>query len=249
MLAAALVATMFSATANAKAAPRSYAVLSLVGNAIHIYTVRPEVGTRTEGESRHVLAIAEQVFDTAALHAANAAIKQVQPDAKVVLMMTQDAGLYAAQNAMFEAPGANQDNRNYLIGLLKERAVSHLVLVTTQRDHAYFKLTNGSAGTGLLEGLGFYIDDTTHFRNTKTFDSSRGMLGPFAYIRMRLLDATTLALVKEVKATRSSIVTKPSSEPSAMEMWTSLKTADKISHLNSLLGEAVTEGMTPLLGE
>ncbi|MES2299281.1 MAG: hypothetical protein V4582_19730 [Pseudomonadota bacterium] len=240
---------LLPAAAMAQAPTRSYAVLSLVGDAIHLYTVRPEVGTHVPGESRHVLPIKDTVFDTAALAALEASIKQVQPNAKTVLLMSQDTGLYEAQNAMFEAPAAHQADRDYLIGLLKERAVSHLLLVTKQRDNAHFKLTNGVAGTGQLEGLGFYIDDTTEFRNTRSRTATRGMVGPFAYIRIRLLDAATLANLGEVKAAKSEIITNASIKMNAMDLWASLDSAEKVARIKALLDAAVREAAAPLLGE
>ncbi len=236
-----------NAAANAQALPKSYAVMSLVGNAIHMYGVRPAVGTRTEAETRSVLAITEQVLDIAALESANKAIKQAQPGATVVLMMTQDAGLYKAQNAMFDAPDANQDNRDYLISLLKERGVSHLLLITKQRDFAQFQLANGAAGTGQLEGLGFYIDDTTEFRTLNTMESSSGMVGPFAYLKVRLLDARTLALVSQAKANKSVIISPPSAKSRAIDVWTSMPNAKKMDYLKGLLDEAVDEAIAPLL--
>lgn len=249
LLAAVLAGMLFqpSPPANAQVGARSYAVLSLVGNAIHIDTVRAAVGTRAPAESHHLLDIPDPVFDTAALLAVNAAIRKAQPAAGIVLLTTQDAELYKAQNAMFEQPEANAANRDYLLGLLKDRGVTHLVLVTAQREHAYFKLTNGSTGTGQLEGLGFYIDDTTALVNTGSSDSARGMLGPFAYVRIRLLDAKTLALAGEAKATKSSIVVRPSAESSAMEIWETMAGDEKVGRINQLLAEAVKDAMPPLL--
>ena len=251
LLAAAFAVLLFSLSAKAGAdtPARSYAVMSLVGNTLQIYTVRPQVGTRVAGESRHELAIADPVFDKAALVAADAAIKRVQPRARAVLMMSEDAGLYAAQNAMFDAPAANQANRDYLIALLKERGVSHLLLVTKQRDNANFKLTNGTTGSGQLEGLGFYIDDTSRLRNAQTYDAASGMLGPFAYIRVRLLDAATLAVVGDMKASKSAIIAPPSASPSAMDIWTGMDSAEKIAHITTLLGDAMDETITSLLAK
>ncbi len=239
-----LLASPFSL---AEPAPRSYAVMSLVGNAISLHTVRPGVGTRNEAETRNVLPIAEPVFDAAALRAANAAIKQVEPAAKIVLMMTQDAGLYAAQNAMFDEAHANKDNRDYLASLLKERGVTHLLLITKERDNARFKATNGFVGEGSLEGLGFYIDDTMRFRDSETADSSHGMVGPFAYVKVRLLDATTLQLVRQARAIHSSILVRPSALPNAMEMWTAMTSAKKVEHLENLLDRAMKEAIPPVL--
>jgi hypothetical protein len=247
IVAAAAMLFSVSASSQVPATPRSYAVMSLVGNALTVHTIRPSVGIRSENETRNVLPIAEPVFDAAALRAANAAIREVQPGAKVVLMMTEDAGLYKAQNAMFDAAFDNKDNRDYLISLLKERGVSHLVLITKERDSARFKTSNGFVGTGSLEGLGFFIDVTLHFRTTETFESSSGMLGPFAYVKVRLLDATTLALVREAKATTSDILVRPSALPNAMEMWTSMPSAEKIGHIETLLGEAMNEAIPAVL--
>lgn len=248
---AALAAALFTASPmiHAEAAPRSYAVMSLVGNAISLHTIRPSVGIRSEAETKNVLPIAEQVFDAAALAAADAAIKRVQPAAKVVLMMTQDAGLYAAQNAMFDEAHANKDNRDYLISLLKDRGVTHLLLITKERDNARFKLSNGFTGKGTLEGLGFYIDETPHFRNSDTADASQGMVGPFAYVKVRLLDAATLQLVRQARSISSSILVRPSAEPNAMQMWTSMASAEKIKHLEHVLGAAMKEAVPPALAQ
>lgn len=251
ILAAAFAGMLFAfspAQAQAQADVRSYAVLSLIGNAVHVDTVRAAVGTRSPGESHHVLDMPGQVFDTTALLAANASIRLARPGAKIVLMTTQDAELYKAQNAMFELPEANKANRDYLIELLKDRGVSHLVLVTAQRDNAYFKLTNGSTGTGQLEGLGFYIDDTPHLLSTESSSSSLGMLGPFAYVKARLLDARTLALVGEVKSNKSMIVVRPSAEASGMQVWENMGSAEKVELLNGLLNEAIKAAMPRLLG-
>lgn len=245
------VAVLLSSVSSSQAqvAPRSYAVMSLVGNAITVHTIRPAVGIRTQAESKNVLPIAETVFDTATLRAADGVIKQVQPGAKVVLMMTSDPGLYAAQNAMFDAAHANKDNRDYLISLLKDRGVTHLLLVTKEHDSARFKLTNGYAGKGSLEGLGFYIDDTSHLRNGDTQDSATGMLGLFAYVKVRLLDAGTLALVRESAAPQSHIIIEPGATANAMDIWTRLASPKKIAYLEELLGDAMQEAIPKVLAK
>ena len=249
LLSLALGATLFSASpfSHAEAAPRSYAVMSLVGDAISLHTIRPSVGIRSEAETKNVLPIAEPVFDAAALRAANTAIKEVEPGAKIVLMMTQDAGLYQAQNAMFDEAHANKDNRDYLSSLLKDRGVTHLLLITKERDNARFKLTNGYAGKGSLEGIGFYIDDTTRFHDSETSDSSQGMLGPFVYVKVRLLDAATLKPVRQIRAIVSTILVRPSALPNAMEMWTSMASAKKVEHIEDLLDKAMKEAIAPVL--
>lgn len=243
----AFLALCGAGAAHAQTSTASYAVMSLVGKQVHVRAVRPDVGIRTPGTLNHVLDIAETVFDTAALKAAQESIAASRPGARVVLMISDDAGLYKAQNAMFDAPAAHQADRAYLAGLLETQKVSHLLLVTTHRHNAYFKLKNGSTGAGVIEGLGFYIDDTTRLRNAATLTSSNGMLGPYAYVKVRLLDARTLNVVGERVATSSSIISWPNAEADAMAIWNTLSAEAKTGYLQCLLDGAVKEASVALL--
>lgn len=228
------------------AAARSYGVMSLVGNTLAIHSERPTVATRIKGSSRDVLPITDPVFDVAVLTAANSAIKAAHPGAAIMLMSTQDAGLYAAQNALFDSVEANADNRAYLIGLLRERAISHLVLVTKHRESAAFKVANGRVGNGSLEGLGFFIDDTLTFRDKANNDTSEGMLTPFAYVKVRLVDARTLEVLAERAVLESAVVTKPSALD-AMQAWLALENEAKVGYMKHLLDRAMATAIPAVL--
>lgn len=247
VLAAALcLAAPFALAQSAVATARSYGVMSLVGNTLAIHSERPTVATRIKGSSRDVLPITDPVFDVAVLTAANNAIKAAQPGAAIMLMSTQDAGLYAAQNALFDSVEANADNRAYLIGLLRERAISHLLLVTKHRESAAFKVVNGRVGNGSLEGLGFFIDDTLIFRDKANNDTSEGMLTPFAYVKVRLVDARTLEVLAEQAVLESAVVTKPSSLD-AMQAWLAMENEVKVGYMKRLLGRAMAAAIPAVL--
>jgi hypothetical protein len=208
--------------------------------------VRPDLGGRVPGENRIVVNYPSSVFDQAALVAAGSAIKAAVPEARSTLMMSQDLALYQAQNAMFEAPAANKDNRDYLLSLLQQQKVSHLVLITKLRDNAALKLANGVAGHGRLEGLGFFVDDTIEVRSQESRELRNGIVAPFAYVTIRLLDARTLEVVREVRVTESTIVARPSTD-AAVGTWAAVSDADKVSYLGHLLTQAVTAAMPQLL--
>lgn len=229
------------------AARRTYAVMSLAGNAISVLGVSQQVGSTLPSQTRKVIPIDDPVFDQAALLAADAVIKSRMPGTAPVLMMSADKGLYLAQNDMFEAPAANTENREYLKSLLKERGVTHLLLVTKMRENAAFKLTNGYAGNGSLEGLGFFIDEMYETRNTVTRDVSTGMVVPYAYVKVRLLDAATLEQLGEAGAKASTIIVRPSASAKAQEIWTTLSNAEKIDQLRGLLGCAMQDTLPQLL--
>lgn len=244
----ALILTCLTGPAIAQSPQPSYAVMSLAGDAITVLGDSQQVGSNLPSHTRKVIPIQEPIFDQAVLLAADGVIKSLLPGTKPVLMMTSDQGLYKAQNAMFDLPAENNDNREYLKSLLKERGVTHLLLVTKTRENANFKLTNGHAGNGSLEGLGFFVDEMFETRNEETLDRSIGMVVPYAYVKVRLLDAGTLALVGQASARESRIIVRPSASPKAQELWTTLSHADKVDHLRGLLGCAMRVTLPQLLG-
>ena len=219
-----------------------YAVMSLAGDQLSIHATRPDVGTRTSGTSVHVLPVAEQVFDEAILLSVDAALKRA--GTTPVLMMTQDRELYKAANGMFEQPAANGDNRTYLQGLLRERKASHLVLVTRLRDNAPVKLSRRtSVSNGVLEGLGFYVDDTTQLIDDRTAEAYFGMVAPFAYLKIRVLDAATLSVLQEKAVTFSFPVVRPSNHPSGMATWTGMTTSEKLVNIRQAVDGAVEKAL------
>lgn len=244
----ALMLTCVCASAMAQSAQRSYAVMSLAGDALTVLGDSQQVGSNLPSHTRKVIPIQDPIFDQAVLLAADAVIKSLVPGAKPVLMMSADQGLYKAQNALFDAPAENVDHREYLKSLLKERGVTHLVLVTKTRDNATFALTNGHAGNGSLEGLGFFVDEMFETRNQVTRELATGMVVPYAYVKVRLLDANSLELVGQASAKESRIIVRPAASPKAQEIWTTMSHADKVDHLRELLGCAMRSTLPQLLG-
>lgn len=240
------VAVLASAGAHAQSAARSYAVLSLAGDALALHAIRHQVGSRTNHAPVEVLAMDEQIFDQTAIVAARAAVLNTQPGAKLRLMMTQDKGLYGAQNSMFDLPDAHREDREYLKSLLASQGVTHLLLISKLRGNAEFKLYNSTVGTGVLEGLGFYVDDMIDLRFRDTQDVARGMFAPFAYVRVRLLDAATLDVVRELSAKQSVVKVQPSADSSGMESFAALTGVDKVQHIRTVL-ESAMDDMVPRL--
>ncbi|WP_143133148.1 hypothetical protein [Pseudoduganella namucuonensis] len=244
-----MVALLAGAGAQAQTAPRAYAVMSLAGNTLALHAKREQVGTRTESAPIQVLALEDQILDEAAILAARAVLLKALPGAQPVLMMTQDKGLYGAQNAMFDQPDAHQADRDYLKSMLAAQGVSHLVLVSKFRGNAELKLVNSTEGGGVLEGMGFFVDDTIATINLNTQDGSRGMVVPFVYVRVRLLDARTLQVVREATAKRTRILARPSVEPSGMESFAAMTAVEKVKQLSVLLQVAMDETLPRVLAQ
>lgn len=133
--------------------------------------------------------------------------------------------------------------------LLKEQGVTHALVISKLRGNAELKLLNTTEGSGYLEGLGFYVDDMIETRNTKDQTFSRGMLAPFAYVRVRLVDAQTLNVIAEGSAKQSTIIARPSAESSGMETFLKMTGTDKVKHLRSALESAMDRILPDVLAK
>lgn len=245
-LALILVAASCFGTQAARAdnAPRSYAILSLAGDSITTVVENPKIGSNIDTNEKQVFPISEKVFDLAGIEAANAVIKKAEPAARTVLLVTPDPGLYKAQNDMFESPDKHGDDRVFLKSLLTNRTVSHLVLVTRLRADADVWLRDALISTGRLDGLGFYINNDIRITSDSTLNSTSGVLAPFAYVKLRLIDANTLQVVKEVIEKHAKPVGNFSG---SMLSWGALSSAQKVEYLTLAYQEAVNKAMPRLL--
>lgn len=237
--------------ADSTSATRKYGILSLAGDSISTVTYVPGIGSRNDINDKQVYALGDNTaFDEAAIRAASAALQQLQPEAGRFLMLTIDAELHKMQNAMFDDPAANQANRDFLKSLWKDKGVTHVVLVTKYRADAELKFMQNTGGTGKIEGLGFYMDNRVEVTSYKGDNnhSTQGVLMPFAYIKLRLLNADTLAVEGEVRLKQGEMVTyAPDADERAVRTWQALSAKQKTDYLDRLLREAVTEGVPRLL--
>lgn len=247
-----LAPLMLAGAVHAADAPRKYGILSLAGDAISVVTYVPEVGTRLDANDKQVYSLGDNTaFDEAAIRAASAAVERVHPEAGRFLMLSTDAELHKGQNSMFDDPAANQANRDYLKSLWKGKDLTHLILVTKYRADAELKYMNESGGTGKIEGLGFYMDNrtevVTHNDQQNKHESSQGVLMPFAYVKLRLINADTLDVEREVRLKEGEMATYALGEERAVRTWQALTAREKTEYLDRLMRQAVTEGVPRLL--
>ncbi|MTV39209.1 hypothetical protein [Duganella radicis] len=247
------LALLLTINAHAAGTARKYGILSLVGDSISTVTYVPEIGSRTDTNDKQVYSLGENtVFDEAAIRAASAAVQQAQPEAGRFLMLSTDAELHQKQNAMFDEPAANQANRDFLKSLWKDKGLTHLILITRYRADTELKFMHESGGTGKIEGLGFYMDNrvnvVTHDDKHNKHESNQGVLMPFAYIKLRLINADTLAVEGEVHLKQSQMVTyAQNADDRAIRTWGALSAKEKTDYLDHLLREAVSQGVPRLL--
>lgn len=235
-----LLAAAINLANSALAAPRTYAVLSLAGNSVTTVLERANTGSKIDQNYRSVMPIAEPLFDEALIQATNTVIKQMQPDAKTVLLLTADQELYKAQNDMFEFASSNSDNRTYLKSLLTNRAATHLVLITKSHGEAEVRIGHNRIGKGRLEGLGFYMNNSFSFINTETKAQGTGILAPYVYVKVRLIDAATMDVLHEeiIKQAWAVGNYEPGKDQAA---WSALSSKAKVQYLQEAIKVAMED--------
>jgi len=243
-----LAATLLSLTAHAEEeAVQNVAMLSLIGNNLTTEVFAGNTGTRFQDNRKFALPIDNPVFDVEAIQSANTVYKRLRPGVKTTLLVTQDAGLYQAQNELFDNVDGNKDNRTYLSSLLKNRAVTKLILITKYRSYAEFMLDNGKVGNGRIEGLGFYMDNETRLMNSRSLAMGNGFIAAYVYAKVRLIDADTLTVLKEVNVKESDLNGNFPLTGTHLAAWDALTSQQKVTRLNDVIKGSIAEAIPKLL--
>lgn len=232
----------------AEATPRTYAVLSLVGDQLTIVTRRLTTGTQLDPNDHHVMAVDNGSLDGVIAAAAESAITAANPSSQWLNFSIRDPRLFALQEQLL-VPGAASDAlREALRGLLVKAGATRLIVVTKWRAEADFRLVDDSVGAGKIMGLGFYVDDVTRTHLLSTGEDSVGFIAPFAYLKVSLLDAATRKLIASRVATTSSFWT-PAETKNAASAWEIMTVKEKSQELDSVIRQAVSKATGELLAE
>lgn len=245
------IACLSQLTAQAETgAERHYAVLSLIGDNFTIVYEATATGSNIERNKQEDVPVPGTVFDGAALLAADAAIGKVHAGAKKDLLISNDAGLYRMQGSLF---GSGADAAVVLEGLklaLKNNpAATHLVLVTKHRGEAKVKLTSEVRGRSKLEGLGFYIDNRIGVMRTDTGETGGGMILPYAYVTVRLIDTRAWTVIREKTTDNSTAFNSAVNREQALNAWDALTAKEKETALKQLIRETVGETVEEMLAD
>jgi hypothetical protein len=233
-----------SAAGLAMAQTRRYAALSLVGNKIEIVSARPEIGSRLSQNRRRTFDDAEGTLDRYVLRAIEAAARRQDQSAQVAMLALPGSALYDQPDRLFEGrqvvlPGAVVD------AIVASRA-SHLLLLTKVRDAARVPLYDTSTGVGQVQGIGFYVDNDVRLKVRETGSSADGVLAPFVYVKLSLVDVQSGEVVRE-EIVREMRTYATAENPRALVPWDVLSAEEKIEALHALIDRSIGEVTIRLL--
>lgn len=223
---------------------RRIAVISLLGNKMTAVTQQVTVGSRIDQNLQDSFDLPPGLLDSTVLGAVNTAL--TKSDAKVVPLM-----LKLPSPTVFGDPPKLFDGDRFvppamLDATLKQIKASHLLLVTRHRAPANIQADRDGIGTGMLEGVGFYIDRFIRLKSTGDGQESIGMLAPYTYYKMQLVNTgngtierqRVVAWAEALASGRGSGVGDP---------WEILSSVEKVRVLLDALNKTIASAVPALI--
>ena len=226
------------------AAPYKIAVISLIGDKLEVVYPQMTTGSRLDQNIRHAIDDRTGELDRFTLGATAQEIATVNPAIATTLISMGRSVLHDRPNQLFDGkqavlPGAVVDE------LVRVQA-RYLLLITKHRDEVQLAFTNSRTGIGYVRGLGFYIDEHTRVQTTRDGNEADGLLAPFAYFRLSLVDVQTGLLAREQRATQMQVLSV-AGRAGVTEPWNVLDAKQKVTFIEGLIQRGLTATIRPLL--
>jgi hypothetical protein len=228
-----------------QAQARRYAALSLLADQFDVVYARESTGSHFDRNRRRSFDAGAGTFDRIALQAVQRALQSAEPGTQLTMLsLPTTSRLYQEPDRIFDGksvvlPGA-------VVDALDTAKATHLLLLTKVRADALVPLVDGATGFGTVRGLGFYVDANTRFTLRSTGETSAGVLAPFAYMRLSLVDVATGDIVRDqlVRAMRPYFA----AGVSVVDPWDVLNADQKVEALKQLLESEVGKAVPTLIG-
>jgi hypothetical protein len=236
-------AALWPALAHADA--HRYAVLSLLADKFDVVNARPEVGSHLERNRRQTFEDPGGAFDRYAAGAVERALMSADSSTKVTLLsLPTTSRLYDQPDRIFD--GKTIALPGTVVDALIAAKANRLVLITKHRGETRVPLVDGATGTGAVRGLGFYVDTDLHITRRDTGESSFGVLAPFVYLRLSLVDVESGEIVRE-RLVRAMATYFPAGKPGVVHPWDALNAEQKVDALRRLLERELERAVPTLL--
>ncbi len=104
-----------------------------------------------------------------------------------------------------------------------------------------------SVGRGTVEGIGYYLDNTTDVRNAATGMVSTGFLGAYMMVRVQLMDVSTGDLLGS-DTIRVGQMFAGRKDTEAANIWNALDPQEKVEVLRQMVESNVERVLPGVLG-
>jgi len=230
---------------RAQTAPSlKYAGLSLLGDKLSVVTYQPKTGSQVDRNSVESVALPDLAFDKFALLDMQSTLQK--REAKATLLMLAAAGPALYERAGELAVNARLDLPDDIRQALAAAEITHLILLRKHRAEARMQAERGRLGSGMIEGLGFYLDRHYKMKRTDTGEVGVGFLAPFVFVKLSLIE---LSSASEIRAEAISASTTLSAARGGNDgdPWNVLSPEQKIERLKAMLGRELKRSLPLLL--
>ena len=240
----ALLGAAFAALSVAAQA-EEFLILPLIGDRITVVGEQQQTGTRVDKNKSSVVTISEPGFENAALIAADKAIRKARPDAMTTMLRSRDPKVYALRDSWLGTDAVDVKELLALIaGLSNSAADARLVLITPYRTEPRLKTDRDYRGTGLVAGLGFYIDGNTPMIGDNG-ERGIGFLGVFAHFQIVLIDLSSQAILARERVVAGT--TFAAADAKDKNPWNALSSARKETALIALMSREIERVLPNML--
>lgn len=214
----------------------TYAFLSLIGDKLAIVVAQQQTGSRLDQNRREPpVDVKDAVFDNTAAWAAGEAIRKVIPRAELAVLNSRSPVLFEKQRELFEETNGVIAIPEAIRTALKNEKANYLILITKHRAEAEFRFTSGYDGSGLVEGLGFYLDAAPEVRSQTTNETGRGYIAPYLYAKVTLVDVATAKVINRQVIKASMAIASARAQESQVSPWAAMTSAEKVSAITRLI--------------
>ena len=228
------------------AAPRQYAVMSLMGDTLNVVTYRPQVGSRLDRNEHAAIPMPAGLLDNAVLRAVDRGIQHAaQPQKAAPIFLAAASELVqSTPDKLFDGPRLVLPDE--VVAGMRGTAATHLILVTRYRAPANLRALRTRVGTGYLEGPGFYVDQVLPMTIPETGETGKGFLAPFLYLKFSLIDLATLNSLQTQTVTASGTFSVARNKGS-VDPWQALSPAEKLEVIQHMIADEVKRVVPKLL--
>lgn len=229
---------------EAVTAPTRVALLSLIGKDLQVIVFQPGTGSHLDRNQKQNWTLSSPVYDQQALSLLQEALKTVHPQAQVLSYAGDLPEAFSRPSSIVDSEQLKLPDE--LLAALREDKAEQLLLLTRRRHESFLKTAKGHVGDGMLEGMGFYVDNYKRMRRTDTNEVGQGFLAPYVYLRLSLIDLSTNKVLKQRDILASSTLSSARSKD-GFSPWEVLSAEEKLLTLSKMLNRELKKAAVEVL--
>ncbi|MFD2451125.1 hypothetical protein [Ideonella paludis] len=148
------------------------------------------------------------------------------------------------QDAMASAAGM-RDMVATVTDAARQANCTHALVLMKYRSTAQLQLAYTTIGFGMIEGMGFYVDSEIRTNEIGTQNTTKGVLAPYVYLQLLLIDVNKASLVRSQTAKASTYFVPENGSLTAP--WEVLSPEGKVDSLTKLLDAELARLVPSLL--